>query len=51
MAPAPQVGPDSAEIMQGMGVAVKLGVTKQQLDSGGGGVGGGRWHHLWLAHA
>lgn len=28
-----QVGPDSAEIMQGMGVAVKLGVTKTQLDS------------------
>ena len=28
-----QVGPDSAEIMQGMGVAVKMGVTKQQLDS------------------
>jgi glutathione reductase (NADPH) len=27
------VGPDSAEIMQGMGVAVKLGVTKTQLDS------------------
>ena len=27
------VGPDSAEIMQGMGVAVKLGVTKPQLDS------------------
>eukprot|EP00887_Chlorella_sp_A99_P007110 scaffold2.g7110.t1 len=27
------VGPDSAEIMQGMGVAVKLGVTKAQLDS------------------
>lgn len=29
----PQVGPDSAEIMQGMGVAVKMGVTKRQLDS------------------
>jgi glutathione reductase (NADPH) len=27
------VGPDSAEIMQGMGVAVKMGVTKAQLDS------------------
>jgi len=27
------VGPDSAEIMQGMGVAVKMGVTKTQLDS------------------
>lgn len=27
------VGPDSAEIMQGMGVAVKMGVTKSQLDS------------------
>ncbi|KAL4430036.1 hypothetical protein ABPG77_004406 [Micractinium sp. CCAP 211/92] len=27
------VGPDSAEIMQGMGVAVKMGVTKRQLDS------------------
>jgi glutathione reductase (NADPH) len=27
------VGPDSAEIMQGMGVAVKMGVTKPQLDS------------------
>lgn len=27
------VGPDSAEILQGMGVAVKMGVTKQQLDS------------------
>lgn len=30
---SPQVGPDSAEIMQGMGVAVKMGVTKRQLDS------------------
>ena len=29
----PQVGPDSAEIMQGMGVAVKMGVTKKQLDT------------------
>lgn len=28
-----QVGPDSAEIMQGMGVAVKMGLTKRQLDS------------------
>ena len=28
-----EVGPDSAEIMQGMGVAVKMGVTKSQLDS------------------
>ena len=27
------VGPDAAEIMQGLGVAVKLGVTKSQLDS------------------
>eukprot|EP00210_Caulerpa_lentillifera_P006814 g6513.t1 len=27
------VGPDCAEIMQGMGVAVKLGVTKAELDS------------------
>ncbi|EFN56560.1 hypothetical protein CHLNCDRAFT_34977 [Chlorella variabilis] len=27
------VGPDSAEIMQGMGVAVKMGLTKRQLDS------------------
>uniref|UniRef100_A0A061S6M6 Glutathione reductase n=1 Tax=Tetraselmis sp. GSL018 TaxID=582737 RepID=A0A061S6M6_9CHLO len=27
------VGPDSAEIMQGMGVAVKMGVTKTQLDT------------------
>lgn len=27
------VGPDAAEIMQGMGVAVKMGVTKSQLDS------------------
>eukprot|EP00889_Picochlorum_renovo_P004047 jgi/Picre1/31077/NNA_006432.t1 len=27
------VGPDSAEIMQGMGVAVKMGVTKAQLDT------------------
>lgn len=27
------VGDDAAEIMQGMGVAVKLGVTKSQLDS------------------
>mmetsp|Transcript_34724 Transcript_34724/g.98394 ORF Transcript_34724/g.98394 Transcript_34724/m.98394 type:complete len:557 (-) Transcript_34724:164-1834(-) len=27
------VGPDAAEIMQGMGVAVKMGVTKAQLDS------------------
>lgn len=27
------VGSDSAEIMQGMGVAVKMGVTKEQLDS------------------
>jgi len=30
---AHMVGPDSAEIMQGIGVAVKLGVTKEQLDS------------------
>lgn len=28
-----QVGPDAAEIMQGLGVAVKMGVTKAQLDS------------------
>ena len=28
-----QVGPDAAEIMQGIGVAVKMGVTKAQLDS------------------
>lgn len=28
-----QVGPDAAEIMQGMGVTVKMGVTKAQLDS------------------
>mmetsp|Transcript_42466 Transcript_42466/g.108676 ORF Transcript_42466/g.108676 Transcript_42466/m.108676 type:complete len:88 (-) Transcript_42466:79-342(-) len=27
------VGPDAAEIMQGMGVAVKMGVTKTQLDT------------------
>jgi glutathione reductase (NADPH) len=27
------VGPDAAEIMQGMGVAVKMGITKAQLDS------------------
>jgi len=27
------VGHDCAEIMQGMGVAVKMGVTKEQLDS------------------
>lgn len=27
------VGPDSAEIMQGMAVAVKMGCTKEQLDS------------------
>lgn len=27
------VGPDAAEILQGLGVAVKLGVTKTQLDS------------------
>ena len=27
------VGPDSGEIMQGMGVAVKMGVTKSNLDS------------------
>jgi len=27
------VGPDAAEIMQGMGVAVKIGVTKKQLDT------------------
>lgn len=34
--PAPlfrQVGPDSAEILQGIGVAVKMGATKAQLDS------------------
>lgn len=30
---AHMVGPDSAEIMQGIGVAVKMGVTKSQLDS------------------
>lgn len=28
-----QVGPGAGEIMQGFGVAVKMGVTKQQLDS------------------
>ena len=27
------VGPDAAEIMQGMAVAVKLGATKEQLDA------------------
>ncbi|KAI7845496.1 hypothetical protein COHA_001042 [Chlorella ohadii] len=27
------VGPDAAEIMQGLGVAVKMGITKAQLDS------------------
>lgn len=27
------IGPDCAEIMQGMAVAVKMGVTKQQLDT------------------
>ena len=27
------VGPDSAEIMQGMGVALKCGATKAQFDS------------------
>lgn len=27
------VGPDAAEIMQGMGVAVKMGIQKSQLDS------------------
>jgi glutathione reductase (NADPH) len=26
------VGPDSAEILQGIGVAVKMGATKAQLD-------------------
>ena len=31
--PPTQVGPDAAEIMQGLGVAVKMGVTKAQLDS------------------
>lgn len=31
--PRAQVGPDSAEIMQGMGVAVKMGATKAQLDA------------------
>ena len=31
--PCTQVGPDAAEIMQGLGVAVKMGVTKAQLDS------------------
>ena len=30
---AHMVGPDSAEILQGIGVAVKMGVTKAQLDS------------------
>ncbi len=27
------VGPEAAEIMQGMGVAVKMRVTKKQLDT------------------
>ena len=27
------VGPDSAEILQGMGVAVKMGITKDELDA------------------
>lgn len=27
------VGPDAAEIMQGMAVALKMGVTKAQLDT------------------
>lgn len=27
------VGPDAAEIMQGLGVALKCGATKQQFDS------------------
>jgi glutathione reductase (NADPH) len=30
---AHMVGPDSAEIMQGIGVAVKMGATKAQMDS------------------
>ena len=28
-----QVGPDAAEIMQGLGVALKCGATKAQFDS------------------
>lgn len=31
--PRPQVGPDAAEIMQGLGVALKCGATKAQFDS------------------